>query len=68
MKLDATKKANEVFQPIIDRKIKAEKIRNTLGVLERFRFFFNLPASLHENINRVIVALTSYHSYCSASL
>jgi exocyst complex component 2 len=50
---DATEKANEVFQPIIDRKIKADKIRNTLGVLERFKFFFSLPANLHENINRV---------------
>jgi hypothetical protein len=49
----AMQQASNLYQPIIDRKTKAEKLRSTLNVLDRFKFFFNLPASLDDSIRKV---------------
>jgi exocyst complex component 2 len=42
--------ATKAFGPILERRQKAEKIRSQLAMLERFRFFFNLPNSLRTSI------------------
>ncbi|KAJ2382360.1 Exocyst complex component S5, partial [Coemansia sp. RSA 2603] len=42
----ATQKADDIYNPIIDRRARAEKIRSTLSVVERYKFYFNLPSSL----------------------
>ncbi|KAI9475225.1 exocyst complex component Sec5-domain-containing protein, partial [Coemansia mojavensis] len=43
-----TRKADEIYNPIIERRARAEKIRSTLSVIERYKFYFNLPSSLIE--------------------
>ncbi|KAJ1932900.1 Exocyst complex component S5, partial [Linderina macrospora] len=45
---ETTRKADEIYNPIIDRRARAEKIRSTLSVVERYKFYFNLPFSLIE--------------------
>ncbi|KAJ1668211.1 Exocyst complex component S5 [Coemansia sp. RSA 1813] len=44
----ATQRADEIYNPIIDRRARVEKIRSTLSVVERYKFYFNLPSSLIE--------------------
>ena len=46
----ASAQANDVFRPVLENYIKSSKLRNTLGVFQRSHFFFNLPGSLHENV------------------
>lgn len=45
---DTTRRADEIYNPIIDRRARVEKIRSTLSVIERYKFYFNLPFSLIE--------------------
>jgi exocyst complex component 2 len=47
---NASAKADQVFMPVLENNLKAMKLRSTLGVFERSRFFFNLPGSLDEAI------------------
>ena len=47
---NASAKADQVFMPVLENNLKAVKLRSTLGVFERSRFFFNLPGSLGEAI------------------
>ncbi|RKP33674.1 exocyst complex component Sec5-domain-containing protein, partial [Dimargaris cristalligena] len=44
--------ASEVYSPIIHRRARAEKIRNTLTLVERYKFYFNLPSSLGDYIQQ----------------
>lgn len=46
----ATSKANQVYAPLLENRKKAERLRSTLGVFERSKFFFNLPGTLIEAI------------------
>lgn len=46
----AAAKADQVFLPVLENASKAHKLRTTLGVFERSKFFFNLPASLIESV------------------
>lgn len=46
-------KADQVFLPVLENAAKAQKLRSTLGVFERSKFFFNLPGSLMESIEAV---------------
>ncbi|OCH93951.1 hypothetical protein OBBRIDRAFT_789821 [Obba rivulosa] len=46
----AAQKADQVFLPVLENALKAQKLRTTLGVFERSKFFFNLPSSLIESI------------------
>ncbi|KAJ2766014.1 Exocyst complex component S5, partial [Coemansia nantahalensis] len=57
-----TRKANEIYSPIIDRRARAEKIRSTLSVIERYKFYFSLPSSLIEYTSkgRFDVAVREY--------
>ena len=43
-------KADQVFLPVLENASKAQKLRSTLGVFERSKFFFNLPGTLLESI------------------
>ncbi|PWN37481.1 uncharacterized protein FA14DRAFT_14429 [Meira miltonrushii] len=47
---NASAKADQVFMPVLENNLKAVKLRSTLSVFERSRFFFNLPGSLGEAI------------------
>ena len=46
-------KADQVFLPVLENAMKAQKLRTTLGVFDRSKFFFNLPSSLVECIEAV---------------
>jgi exocyst complex component 2 len=50
---DAAQKADQVFLPVLENASKAQKLRTTLTVFERSKFFFNLPSSLVECIQTV---------------
>ncbi|KDE09777.1 hypothetical protein MVLG_00177 [Microbotryum lychnidis-dioicae p1A1 Lamole] len=58
----ASTRADNVFQPILDARTKAERLKSTLGVFERSKFFFNLPTILGEAVEdgRYEVALQAY--------
>lgn len=45
--------AEKIYGPIIERRGKAEKVRTTLNILERYKFFFSLPSGLLESIKQV---------------
>lgn len=49
----ATSRADAVFEPILDTRMKAERLKSTLGVFERSKFFFNLPGILGEAVEAV---------------
>ena len=51
--LVGAQKADQVFLPVLENALKAQKLRTTLGVFDRSRFFFNLPSSLMESIEAV---------------
>ena len=50
---DGAQKANQVFLPVLENASKAQKLRTTLGVFERSKFFFNLPSFIIESIEAV---------------
>ncbi|KAG1847630.1 exocyst complex component Sec5-domain-containing protein [Suillus subluteus] len=56
-------KANQVFLPTLENSAKAQKLRTTLGVFERSKFFFSLPGFLVESIEagRYEAALRQYN-------
>ncbi|KAF9068906.1 exocyst complex component Sec5-domain-containing protein [Rhodocollybia butyracea] len=58
----AAVKANQVFLPVLENASKADKLRTTLGVFERSKFFFNLPSFIFESIEagRYEVAMRDY--------
>eukprot|EP00116_Pleurobrachia_bachei_P016102 sb/3476364/ len=47
---ECNRRAAELFSSILDKKDKADRIRNALNVIERFRFLFGLPDSIDKNI------------------
>ncbi|KII91212.1 hypothetical protein PLICRDRAFT_173102 [Plicaturopsis crispa FD-325 SS-3] len=59
----AAVKANQVFLPVLENSSKAQKLRTTLGVFERSKFFFNLPGFLVESIEagRYEAAMRDYN-------
>ncbi|KAG7097587.1 hypothetical protein E1B28_004924 [Marasmius oreades] len=58
----AAVKANQVFLPVLENASKAHKLRSTLGVFERSKFFFNLPGFIIESIEagRYELAMRDY--------
>ncbi|KDN40191.1 hypothetical protein RSAG8_08254, partial [Rhizoctonia solani AG-8 WAC10335] len=58
----ASQKASQVFLPVLENDSKVNKLRTTLNVFDRSKFFFNLPGSLAEQINagRYDAALRDY--------
>jgi exocyst complex component 2 len=51
-------KANQVFLPVLENASKANKLRTTLGVFERSKFFFNLPGFIIESVEAVSMFLS----------
>lgn len=45
---NASAKADQVFMPVLENNLKTIKLRSTLSIFERSKFFFNLPGSLGE--------------------
>ncbi|KAG6831153.1 hypothetical protein H0H87_006083 [Tephrocybe sp. NHM501043] len=58
----AAMKANQVFLPVLENAEKAQRLRTTLGVFERSKFFFNLPSFIIESVEagRYDVAMRDY--------
>jgi exocyst complex component 2 len=50
---EGAQKANQIFLPVLETASKAQKLRTTLGVFERSKFFFNLPSFIMESIDAV---------------
>ena len=44
------KEAKQIFEPMMERRKNVDRIRDTMAILRRFRFYFNLPSTLHESI------------------
>ncbi|KAF9523252.1 exocyst complex component sec5 [Crepidotus variabilis] len=59
---DGAQKADQVFLPVLESASKAQKLRTTLGVFDRSKFFFNLPTFIVESIEagRYEIALRDY--------
>ena len=51
--LVTTYRSDQVFLPVLENAVKAQKLRSTLGVFEKSKFLFNLPGQLMESINAV---------------
>ena len=51
--LEGGQKANQIFLPVLESASKAQKLRATLTIFERSRFFFNLPTFIMESIDLV---------------
>lgn len=58
----ASARADQVFMPVLENNLKTIKLRSTLSVFEKSKFFFNLPGSLAESIRieRYDIALRDY--------
>ncbi|KAF8886545.1 exocyst complex component sec5 [Infundibulicybe gibba] len=58
----AAVKANQVFLPVLENASKAHKLRTTLGVFDRSKFFFNLPGFIMESLEagRYEMAMRDY--------
>lgn len=57
---DANTQADKIYGPVIERRGRGEKVRTTLNILERYKFFFNLPSGLLESIKQVCVDVHQY--------
>ena len=51
--LESNDAADKLFHDVLNRKDKADATRNTLAVLHRFKFLFNLPLTIERNIQKV---------------
>lgn len=50
---EASNRADQVFLPVLENSLKAQKLQSTLSVFEKSKFFFNLPGSILEYIRNV---------------
>ena len=51
--LDSAQQARDIFDVILQSKFRADKTRNALTVLQRYRFLFGLPKNIEKNIRNV---------------
>ncbi|RIA91034.1 exocyst complex component Sec5-domain-containing protein [Glomus cerebriforme] len=49
---EASDRAEQLFGPVLTNRSKADKIRSTLSVLEKYKYFFNLPSNLMDSIKQ----------------
>ncbi|CAO3610183.1 unnamed protein product [Cunninghamella echinulata] len=49
---DANLRADQIYGPVVERRKRVENVRNTLSILQQYKFFFNLPSSLLESIKQ----------------
>ena len=57
METAGAQKADQVYLPVLENAMKTQKLRTTLSVFDRSRFFFNLPTSLVEAVETVCFLL-----------
>ena len=50
---DTVRCAEELFHDVLSRKDRADKMRNALNIMQRFRFLFSLPRNVEKNIKNV---------------
>ena len=55
--LECTTKAQELYNPVLDSRAKAERLRATLIILSRHKEYFNLPSMIAAEIKRVNTTL-----------
>ncbi|KAK9447705.1 exocyst complex component Sec5-domain-containing protein [Limtongia smithiae] len=48
----ANKKAAQLMKPIMDNKVKGDRLKATLSLIEKHRYLFDLPATLKDSIRR----------------
>jgi exocyst complex component 2 len=53
--LESTAKAQELYNPVLDSRAKAERLRATLVILARHKEYFNLPSLIANDIKKVNV-------------
>ncbi|CCJ29652.1 unnamed protein product [Pneumocystis jirovecii] len=49
---DATTKATQIFEPIIENRTKGYRLLSTLSILENYRYYFNLPSMMLDYIEK----------------
>ena len=52
-RLVAAHRSDQVYLPVLENAVKAQKLRSTLGIFEKSKFLFNLPGQLLESIKQV---------------
>ncbi|KAI7871922.1 exocyst complex component Sec5-domain-containing protein [Spinellus fusiger] len=59
---EANVRAEQIYGPIVERRQRVDRVRSTLTILQRYKFFFNLPSSLLESIkqNKYETAIRDY--------
>ena len=57
--VESLAKAQELYNPVLDSRGKAERLRATLVIVNRYREYFNLPNMIATEISRVYVVLNS---------
>ena len=50
---ESTAKAQELYNPVLDSRAKAERLRATLIILQRHKEYFNLPSLIASDIKKV---------------
>ena len=50
--LESSREAGKLFDNVLVRRDRAEKTRNSLNVLARFKFLFCLPCTIDKNIKK----------------
>ncbi|CAG8566578.1 3768_t:CDS:10 [Diversispora eburnea] len=56
--LDNALSADQLFGPVLANRKKAEKIRSTLSLLEKYKFFFNLPIIREYKKGKIVLEST----------
>ena len=51
--VESTAKAEELYNPVLDSRAKAERQRATLIILQRHKEYFNLPSLIANEIKKV---------------
>ena len=51
--IESTAKAQELYNPVLDSRTKADRLRATLLILTRHKEYFNLPSLIANDIKRV---------------
>jgi hypothetical protein len=68
---EASNRADQVFLPVLENSLKAQKLQSTLTVFEKSKFFFNLPGAILEFISNVcsslLLLLTPFPSHTDAT-
>ncbi|CAG9829620.1 unnamed protein product [Diabrotica balteata] len=68
---ESEREARKLFDDVLARKDRAEKTRNALNVLQRYKFLFCLPCVIERNVeykHMVLTAIESFSKYVRVSI